>query len=367
VKSPFLLRLAFFFGMLNCWNSTAWSSELSMKEVMNAFLWIKVGTEFPAQVNSESENEISFLVFDEAYRIQREPSGFRIENSVEWTSLSLPTVEKILPHVISQNRADASLTEEQFKKSISIEIPKKDFQVSKSLYQCSSDLPMKYKEVRDTLGWLFSHTWLQQGPFESFGMPFTDDGTYFGGRAHLRSPDSFIERKPRDLKCSPVFVPVDSKVDEVTFSQRATCIARKMSLSQDPILGEGTLPQGWIPHLDYHVLSRNCLKATRFVLECAGAKAPFSVNLGIGGAFRWDEKNSVTWVGQGTVQEIHELRDELKAIRQLETMTQLEMVANRVLDHAHQLDSFVRGQSSGSSQTKSLGEMCELIRSSCAD
>ena len=332
---------------------------------MDSFLWVKVAAGFPAEVKSESADQIVFRVFDDHYTITRRKGEFRIQNSKELTTLQASTLEKIQKFVIAKRRTDAALSADQFKQSIHVESPDSGYRVSSSLFQCSSDLPAKFKVTAGVVGRILSHTWLQNGAFESFGMPFTDEGTYFGGRAHIRTPDSFIERKPKHLKCSPVFVRQDATQSEEALSKKAACIARKMSIPQDPVFDESVIGGGWVPHFDYHVLGHNCLKAVRFMLECAGAKAPKSVNLGIGGSFEWDEVNSVSEVGQALRLQIIDARDTLEMIRKLDTLANLDAKANQLVDQANWLDAEVRGQSGGTTTQKTLREICDLMKESC--
>ncbi len=365
VKVSFNRSLLFFFSILTWGLEPARAAGISMKEVMESFLWAKVGVSFPAEVLSESQNHIGFRVFDEHYSITRIKSGFRVQNSLEQTTLQTSTIEKISRFVIAQKRAVASLNEDQLKQSIQFQKPDLGYQWSNSLFQCSSDLPVKFRFSTGVVERVLSHTWLQNGAHESFGMPFTDESTYFGGSAHIRSPDSFIERNPKHLKCSPVWVAQDESRTEANLSQKAACIARKMSMPQDPIFGESLISEGWVPHLEYHVFLRNCLKAVRFMLECADAKAPLSVNWGIGGSFDWNEKASVSYVEQELRMKIMDARNSLESIRRNETMENFDFRINLLLDHANQLDAKVRGQSGHGTQTQSFREICNLFRRSC--
>ena len=101
------------------------------------------------------------------------------------------------------------------------------------------------------------------------------------------------------------------------------------------------------------------------MLECAGAKAPKSVNLGIGGSFEWDEVNSVSEVGQALRLQIIDARDTLEMIRKLDTLANLDAKANQLVDQANWLDAEVRGQSGGTTTQKTLREICDLMKESC--
>ncbi len=358
-------RLALLTFLFSWGVGPAWGAPLTMKDVMESFLWAKIGTEFPAEILSESSHQIGFRVFDEPYSITRTQSGFQVQNTAEQTLLQSSTIEKIHLFVVAQKRSHASLNADQFKQSIRMESPESGYRWSHSLFQCSSDLPVKFRYSSGLVGKRLSHTWLQYGAYESFGMPFTDEGTYFGGSAHIRSPDTFIERKPKNMKCSPVWVKQDESQDEEVFSKKAACIARKMSLPQDPIFNESLISGRWVPHLDYHVFKRNCLKAVRFILECADAKAPLNVNWGIGGSFDWNEKALISEVGQTLRSSISKVRESLEVIRRLDSMENLDIRLNQLIDHANELDAEIRGQSGQDASTKSLREICHLIQESC--
>lgn len=144
-----------------------------------------------------------------------------------------------------------------------------------TIEQCESDLPVKIPGARQIL----KHTWLRYGD-ESWGMPYTDQHTYFGGRAHLYSPDPFLIKGPKHLRCLSI-----EGLENPKASARAACLARKISIP-----GALTdLVSGWTAHWDYHALKRNCLSLVRFVAECAGGKIPLLPNAGVGGKVDWEK------------------------------------------------------------------------------
>lgn len=188
-------------------------------------------------------------------------------------------------------RAHGKLSDATFKSSLREHVYNPAvFEPSTVAYQCTSDLPSRYTPSGSIINRTFNHTWLQLGPAISYGMPNTDTRSYFGGRAHIRSPDSFVYMDPKHLECTPIDVRKGTD-----FDGKIACIANALSAPQHPLLAGGVNRQ-FILHLDYHALEHNCLSAVRFIAECAGGYAPWSPNVGVGGFVGWDVVYSMTRV-----------------------------------------------------------------------
>ena len=363
---------------------------IPLSDVVSAFTWIKLGPHFPVALSTETYEEVTFRIFDDVYTITNADqtwndgpnnSGFYEQNfkisrlsylhntsttNLEAIVLSAHTVEKILKFVQINDRSEGVLTTDVFLNSIQEGTPPNGYQFSKSVYQCRSDLPSRIMQNGSVVNEILQHTWIQNGPLESFGMPNTDQGTYFGGSAHLRTPDSFIIKGPKHLECAPVLIP-DTSVDqngEENISQRAVCVARSLSLPQDPIFSEGALKQDWVAHFDYHALERNCLVAVRFALECAGAQASQVVNAGIGGHLQWNDVYSVSTVTPELKAEIVELQAALKNFRNSDSISHLPTTAEDLLNQAIELDAKLRGVS-GNSAPRNLREICDFALQKC--
>lgn len=341
-----------------------------MSEVASAFTWIKIAPELPVITTAESEDQIVFRFFDTLYTITREKHDFKVVKKVytfesektETEIFDSLVLEKILKFVKAKKRGDAVLPSDAFLLSIKEQPAPEGMKNSKAIYQCSSDLPARISQNGGPVNKILQHTWIQNGPEESFGMPNTDESTYFGGRAHIRTPDSFIVRIPKHLECAPVWIPAAE--DESVLSKRITCVSRALSLSQNPMF-DGELLQEWVAHYDYHALDRNCLVATRFALECAGAKASQVVNSGIGGKLDWADVYSVSEVPISLKNAVMELRAQLNLLRNEESILALAKRAETLIDEAIGLDSLLRG-ATGPSRPANLREICNLALEKCA-
>ncbi len=327
-------------------------------------VWLKVAPDFPVQINSIGKDEVSFSVFSDRYVVTRSKSHYLIHRGNELSLMPLETVEKALYFVKAKKRDDAILPEDAFLQAIHPIPAPMGYVTSTQLYQCRSDLPLRIRIDGIPVDQILKHTWLQNGSAESFGMPFTDEGGYWGGLAHVRTPDSFIARKPKHLDCAPVWVP-DSVTDEVEFSNRAACIARVISLPQDPIFEGQVISQSWSANLDYHVLDRNCLKAVRFLLACAGAVEPQQVNSGIGGDFDWNEQAAITVIKASHRDSILKVRSALEELRNQQTIADLGSKAEVILNAALDVDASIRGAKKGSVTSKTLRQICQLAQDTC--
>lgn len=353
--------------------SDAFEKNIPWNEVISAFMWIKVQPDFPVIMNSESESQASFRIFNDVYTLTRLRSSFKIDRltylrdlpGTQEESVELPvlTVEKILRFVKARARARGVLPPDIFLNSIQTQTAPEGFQPSSSLYQCRSDLPARIKVDGNVILEILQHTWIQNGAAESFGMPNTDNATYFGGSSHIRTPDSFIVRGPKHLECSPMWVPADK--DQAKLSEKIRCVAKHLSLPQEPIFDE-PVKQGWVAQFDYHALERNCLLAVRFMAECAGGFASQVVNAGIGGKVNWDYPYSVSSVSSAMRISIAEVNAYLQKLRDLQGISTLPPMAEEILDRAIELDAQLRGIS-GKSETKNLEEICDLALQSCAN
>jgi hypothetical protein len=340
------------------------AKTIPWKDVVSSIVWLKVAPDFSVQLTSVGKDEVSFSVFGDLYRVTRSKSHYLIQRGTELTLLPFETVEKALYFVKAKKRGDAILPEDAFQQSIHPIEPPQGYALSKHLYQCRSDLPLRIRIDGVPVDQILKHTWLQHGSAESFGMPFTDQETYLGGLAHVRTPDSFIARKPKHLDCAPVWIP-ESVQDEAKFSKRAACIARVMTLPQDPVFEGSVIDQSWVANLDYHVLDRNCLKAVRFLLACAGAVDSQEVNRGIGGAFDWNESASITLVKADYRDRIREVRSWLDDLRKQSNLHDLGAKAEVLLNAALDVDAAIRGAKKGSATPKTLREICTLAQNTC--
>lgn len=339
--------------------------KIAMSEVVTAFTWIKIAPDFPVIFTSQAEDEAHFRVFDDEYSVTRDKQKIKIvKNNEEMANLDLITLEKILKFVKAKKKSEAILNADVFESSIQNKVPPQGFKKSETIFQCKSDLPSRITQNGTVFNQIMQHTWLQNGLNESFGMPNTDEAGYFGGRAHLKSPDSFIGKGPKHLKCEAVNLPVDT--DEKTVSKKITCVARTLSLPQSPIFEEKLLEQKWIAHFDYHALKRNCLMAARFVLECSGANAPQNANFGIGGKFDWNDPYSVSEVTPELKTAILNLRDQLNQYRSEKSILALPTKATELMDQALNLDAQLRGVSSPNG-SKSLKEICAAALENCPE
>lgn len=344
--------------------------KIAMKDVASAFTWIKIAPELPLVITAESEDQIAFRFFDDAYTITREKHEFKISKStytsgsgkMETEFLDEVLVEKILKFVRAKRRAAAILSEDTFQQSIKTRKIPEGYQESKTVYQCSSDLPSRIMQNGSPVNQILQHTWIQNGAMESFGMPNTDESTYFGGRAHIRSPDSFIARGPKHLECSPVWI--ESQENEKKISERIACVSRAISLPQNPVF-EGDLSQDWVAHFDYHALERNCLVATRFALECAGAKASQVVNAGIGGKLDWTDTYSYSEVSPTLKLQVMELRAQLDLLRKESSIADTSKRAQALIGMAIELDARIRGVGEPS-KPANLREICNLALAKCS-
>lgn len=336
--------------------------KIPMAEIASAFTWIKIAPEFPVIITAESDDQIAFRFFDTVYTITRQKHDFKVTNKTETEIFDSLTIEKILKFVKAKKRGDAVLNHDAFLLSIKDQKTPEGYKNSKSIYQCSSDLPARISQNGGPINKILQHTWVQNGSQESFGMPNTDESTYFGGRAHIRTPDSFIVRIPKHLECSPVWIPESE--DEQATSKRIACVSRAISLGQNPIF-DGELMQDWVPHFDYHALERNCLVATRFALECAGAKASQVVNSGIGGKLNWEDIYSVGYLPSELKSAILELRAQLNLIRNEETIVELAKRTEALMNEALGLDSRLRGVE-GFTRPANLREICNLALTQCS-
>ena len=347
-------------------------ARLEMNEVASAFTWFKIAPDFPVVVISKGDDQVSFRVFDDVYTITSEEHLYKIVKNhylqdsmgseVEMVKIDSMAIEKILKFVKAKDRSQAVLNSDLFKNSIRFKKNPEGLQPSQTIYQCSSDLPTRIAYGRGPISRILSHTWIQNGAQESFGMPDTDDSTYFGGRAHIRTPDSFILRGPKHLECTSVYIP--DSVDEPSFSKRVACVARSLSIPQNPIFENGLVEQQWVAHFDYHALERNCLMATRFALECAGAHASQVVNVGIGGQFDWSDLYSVSDVPMDLKNSILELRHQLETYRHQISISDFPARSEEILNQALDLDAKLRGVI-GISKPKNLREICNLALESC--
>lgn len=343
---------------------------LAMRDVASAFLWIKFDPQFPAVFTREEKDFILFRVFDERYLIERKKHSFIIYRKPfpvssgspeETTTIDAIDVEKILYFSKADERARAVLNRDQFYSSIRAVPPPSGFQNSKTIFQCKSDLPSRPPAQNGPLNQILHHTWIQNGRGESFGMPNTDQATYFGGLAHIRRPDSFIIRGPTHLDCAPVWSPLDR--DEREWSKEVACIAGVLSVSQNPIFGSEVLPS-WVADFDYHVLERNCLLATRFVIECAEGKAPITINSGIGGSLNWNDLYAIHELSPLIPTEVRRLKGELAQLRLEDSIQNLSSRIEPLLNQALEVDSMARGVKA-IQVPKNLREICDLALKAC--
>ena len=347
------------------------SKPIAMDEVVSAITWIKLPVDLPTVRISESSDQITFKVLDDVYTMTRDGDRFKLVRTAHyrWSNqtydenviLDSMAIEKILVFVKAKKREAAVLPTDIFNSSIRNKTPPTGFQNSLSFFQCSSDLPAKILPNGTALP-ILQHTWMQNGAGESFGMPSTDDSSYFGGRAHIRTPDSFIGRGPQHLNCSPAWIPVGQ--DESLFSKKLACVARSLSLEQNPVFDDSRVTQNWIAHFDYHALDRNCLMATRFVLSCAGALAPQVVNAGIGGKYEWNDLYSVSEIHGDLHLAILNLRNQLNQYRRQKSILDLANMTETLMNQAIDLDSKLRGVS-GNDTPKTLQEICQLALDQC--
>jgi len=354
---------------------------IPLNEAVSSFTWMKWGPNFPVQSYDDGDEAVSFTVFDDAYTVASlspandqglDEQNFRIVRSSYWKGVGnreeilLPahTVEKILKFVSADERASGVLTTDDFLESILSHVPPPGFIDSNSVYQCSSDLPSRITKDGSIVNEILNHTWLQNGPELSFGMPDTDEGTYFGGNAHIRTPDSFIIRDPKHLSCAPVLIPQIEAADEEKISKKIQCVERSLSLPQDSVFTDGVLTQEWVAHFDYHALERNCLMAVRFVLECAGTAAPQVVNAGIGGRFQWNDLYSVSVVTDEMKSAAMELQREIQQFRNQNSISLLPAFSEALTTKAIELDYQLRGVA-GDSVPKTLREICDLSLQKC--
>lgn len=150
--------------------------------------------------------------------------------------------------------------------------------------QCSAPLPIASDALPVEVTQMF-HTWLEIDK-DSYGMPFTDKKSYFGGMAHLFSPDPF-ERYTKNTKvCDPVYV--DINADENKITKKIKCMAEKASLNTN--INKFKL-KDWQTTFDYHVFKNNCLSAINFLSNCGGFILSQSPNLGIGGKINYTDTN----------------------------------------------------------------------------
>ncbi len=355
-------KIIFAFSFLSLQAGAA--NVLPWSDAVSAFVWLKIAPDFPVQTVSIGRDEITFRLFDDVYEMTRASHHFLIRRGPELSIVPNETMEKAVHFVKAKKRGDAILPPDAFLQSIRIVEPPSGSVLSRTIHQCKSDLPVRIRVEGLPIDRILKHTWLQNGSEESFGMPFTDSGTYFGGLAHLRTPDSFIARNPRHLECSPVFIPgADSA--EPGNSERIACVARSLSMPQEPVFQGGMDDKSWVANLDYQVFDRNCLKAVRFVLACAGAKESQEVNAGIGGAFDWNEIASISPIKPEHRQSILAIRRLLDELRASAAIVDLGAKAEVLLNEAIATDAEIRGEAKGSSIQRSLREICGLARSEC--
>lgn len=169
------------------------------------------------------------------------------------------------------------------------------YENSSSVYQCTSNIEV-------SIG-ILKHTWLEIPGHGSFGMPYTDEHTYFGGRAHIFSPDPFLFLDSSGKKCSPLYR--SSKSTENDFLRNISCIANELSLPVN-IYSKSLSTKTSVIHLDYSALDHNCLTAIKFLVECANGFVSQNPNLGVGGELKWDRNFSVKKLPE-EFEQIHKL------------------------------------------------------------
>lgn len=163
------------------------------------------------------------------------------------------------------------------------EFDEKDgFKKSKYVYQCSAPLPATSdKFPLNDLTQMY-HTWLEVGA-DSYGMPFTQDETYFGGNAVISSPDPFLPLTNASKTCEPIHQPVSE--DDYKYAEKFKCVAEKFSVKNnilDDVLFQGNSSVVKTIYFQYNALTNNCLSAVKFVTECAGGRISQNPNLGVG-------------------------------------------------------------------------------------
>lgn len=153
---------------------------------------------------------------------------------------------------------------------------------SKYVYQCSAPLPAMQDSFPLNDATQAYHTWLEVG-IDSYGMPSTIFGSYFGGPAVIKRPDPFLYYTDRTKECEPIFIPVE--LDQTKYAEDFKCIADKLSVKNSVL--ENILSQEGddaivTTYFDYNALTNNCFSAVKFITECAGGRVSQNPNLGVG-------------------------------------------------------------------------------------
>lgn len=157
------------------------------------------------------------------------------------------------------------------------------FKKSKYVYQCSAPLPATQDKFPINDATQAYHTWLEVG-VDSYGMPHTLSGTYFGGQAVIKKPDPFLYYTNRTKTCQPIFMP--SEKEQLKYADDFKCIADKLSVENTVL--EKVLQQDsssdivTVLFFDYNALTNNCLSAVKFITECADGRISQNPNFGVG-------------------------------------------------------------------------------------
>lgn len=112
---------------------------------------------------------------------------------------------------------------------------------------------------------------------QTFGTPFTAQGSYFGGDAYLYTEDLFFEQfHAQGEKCFPTHHSVAETED--AFARRLLCISNKLAINTKM----ESVDRQWLPIFDYHFLKNNCGSMANYLTECAGGKITKKINYSIG-------------------------------------------------------------------------------------
>lgn len=149
-----------------------------------------------------------------------------------------------------------------------------DYVASKTAYVCTAPLPT------DLLPTFFGpltqlrHAWIDING-SSYGLPYTNEETYFGGSAVLKNPDPFVSDLVNNHYCTPIYY--HKRNSEEEFSRDIKCVANTLAN-----FGEFELNEKLFVNFDYHALKHNCTSATKLIATCSRSVLSQVPNLEVG-------------------------------------------------------------------------------------
>ena len=156
-----------------------------------------------------------------------------------------------------------------------------DYELTDTVQICSIPLPVTSSVLINKAMLGTKHVYMRIGE-DTFGTPFTDKQTYFGGDAYLYNQDPFFYKtQGKGETCFPVKRSKD--MTDERFLRKATCLAKKLSVPLKFLEYRTKNTTRWYPVFDYHGVKNNCSSMVDYVVRCADGKVDKNFNFKVGG------------------------------------------------------------------------------------